>query len=113
MLQKKINTRTPQLSDGDIVRVRSKEKILQGLDPFNKMEGCLFMNQMWEYCGKKFKVLKLINNFFDEFKQKMCKCRDTVILDGVVCSGRQRLYSVSCDRSCFFFWHTAWLQKVR
>jgi hypothetical protein len=35
-----------------------------------------------------------------------------VILEGVLCSGRQRLYSVSCDRNCFFFWHAEWLQAV-
>ncbi len=98
---------------GDIVTVRSKEDIWRMLDDREKYKGCFFIDEMYEHCDKEYKVLKTVDYFFDEFKQKMCKCRDAVILDGVVCSGRQRLYSVNCDRSCFFFWHTAWLKKER
>lgn len=97
---------------GDWVKVRSKKEIRRMLDDQKKYKGCRFMNEMSKHCGKAYKVLKAVDYFFDEARQKMCKCRDTVILDGVVCSGRQRLYKVSCDRNCFFFWHLAWLEKV-
>lgn len=97
---------------GDKVRIKSKKEIENLLDEWNKYQGCLFIDEMYEYCGKTYKVLKIIDHFFDEARQKMYRCKDTVILDGVVCSGRQRLYKVGCDRQCFFFWSIAWLEKV-
>ena len=97
---------------GDWVKVKSKDEIRKILDDREKYKGCMFIDEMYEYCGKTCKVLKVIDYFFDEARQKMCKSQDTVILDGVVCSGRQRLYKVSCDRNCFFFWHLVWLEKI-
>jgi hypothetical protein len=102
----------PIINPGDMVRVRSKEEIRSMLDDREKYKGCLFIDEMYQHCDKIYNVLKTASYFFDEAKQKMCKAKDTVILEGVVCSGRQRLYSVSCDRSCFFFWHKDWLKKV-
>jgi hypothetical protein len=100
------------IGPGDIVKVRSVQEILNMLDDHEKYKGCLFIDEMYEHCDKTYKVLKTANYFFDEAKQKMCKAKDSVILEGVVCSGRQRLYSVSCDRNCFFFWHKAWIEKI-
>ena len=100
------------IDPGDRVKVRSKKEIRSMLDDHEKYKGCLFIDEMYEHCDHTYRVLKTANYFFDEAKQKMCKAKDTVILEGVVCSGRQRLYSVSCDRNCFFFWHKDWLQKV-
>jgi len=101
-----------RICPGDRVKVKSKNEIRKTLDEWEKYKGCFFIDEMYEYCGKTFKVLKVIDYFFDEAQQKMCKCRDTVILDGVICSGKQRLYKVSCDRNCFFFWQLTWLEKV-
>ncbi len=112
MSENKIVPDTIHLCSGKMVRVRSESEIRSMLDEREKYRGCLFIDEMFEYCGNEYKILKVIDNFFDEAKQKMCKCKDTVILEGVVCSGRQRLYSVSCDRNCFFFWHKDWLKKV-
>ncbi len=113
MLKKEINTSTPKFSVGDIVRVRLKEEILQGLDPFNKLEGCLFMNEMWAYCGKKFKVIKLVNNFFDEYRYKMYKTRSHLyILDGLLCNGIVEIFDHTCDRSCYLLWHEEWFEGI-
>jgi len=100
------------ISSGEMVRVRSKREIRSMLDTHEKYKGCLFIDEMYEHCDNTYRVLKTANYFFDEAKQKMCKAKDTLILEGVVCSGRQRLYSVSCDRNCFFFWHRDWLQRM-
>lgn len=98
---------------GDTVQVRSRAEIRSLLSGGGKTKGCSFTHEMYKYCGREFRVLKSVETFFDESKQKMCKCRDTVLLDGAVCSGRQRLYFMKCDRNCFFFWQTVWLRKVR
>jgi len=100
------------INPGDKVKVRSKKEIRGMLDDHEKYKGCLFIDEMYGHCGNTYRVLKTANYFFDEAKQKMCKARDTVLLEGVVCSGRQRLYKVTCDRNCFFFWHKDWLKKV-
>jgi len=97
---------------GDTVKVRSREEIWSLLDDHNRYKGCLFIDEMYQHCSNTYKVLKKVCYFFDEAKQKVCKCEEMVILEGVLCSGWQRLYSVSCDRNCFFFWHAEWLQAV-
>ena len=96
---------------GDIVRVRSKKEIRSLLDDHEKYMGCLFIDEMYEHCNKTYKVVKEMKCFYDEAKQKMVKTKGIFALEGVLCSGRQRLYSVSCDRCCFFFWHKDWLEK--
>ncbi len=101
-----------EIHPGDLVRVRPRREIKRLLDRHGKYRGCTFTHEMYTYCDRKFRVHKNIETFFDETKQKMCRCRNTVILDGAVCSGRQRLYAERCDRNCFFFWQTDWLEKV-
>lgn len=101
-----------KFAPGDLVRVRSKLEIQNILDDWGGSNGCCFIPEMYAHCGKTYKVLKAIDYFFDEFRQKMCKCKSLVILEGVVCSGHRRLFNDDCDRSCFLFWHTSWLEKL-
>jgi hypothetical protein len=100
------------IKTGDRVKILTKSEIRKILDTHDKYKGCRFIEDMYEFCGREYTVLKQIDYFYDEVKQKLCRCQDTVILDSVVCSGKQRLYRNACDRHCFFFWHTAWLQKL-
>lgn len=102
---------TGELLAGDTVTVRSRDEILSMLDEAEKYKGCLFIDEMFEFCGNSYRVLKPVEYFFDEAKQKMCRCKNMVLLEDVLCSGRQRLYNRSCDRACFFFWHKDWLIK--
>ena len=71
-----------------------------------------FMDKMYEFCNKKYKVLKEIDSFYKEASKKMVKCKNIVILEGVTCNGSQRLYLKKCDRNCFLFWLKAWLGKM-
>ena len=41
---------------GQLVEVRSKEEILRSFDKAGKLEGLPFMPEMFEYCGKRFRV---------------------------------------------------------
>ena len=106
------NIKPQKILPEDIVRVRHKEEIKAMLNDWEKYKGCLFIDEMFEHCGKTYKVLKEVKYFYDEAKQRMCKSKNIVILEGVVCSGRQRLFIEGCDRLCFFFWHVDWLEKV-
>lgn len=105
-------TNSSGLKAGDVVRIRSKGQILVTLDKNNKLEGCYFMDEMWQYCGSHQKVFKKIDYFFDESNLRMCKASNTVILEGLYCSGK-RPYKLNCDRSCFVFWKEDWLEKIK
>jgi hypothetical protein len=109
-----IYSSSSSLKAGDIVRVRSKEQIMQTLDENKRLEGCYFRSDMWQYCGGEYKVFKRVDYFFDESSSKMRKARNMVLLEGLYCSGELPMYfKHRCDRSCFFFWKDAWLEKVK
>jgi hypothetical protein len=99
------------INEGDTVRVLSREQIERVLDRSRKTRGCTFQVGMYEYCGKEYSVARKVNYFFDEARQKMCRCRDIFLLDGVYCSGKTA-YLAPCGRNCYFFWHANWLKKV-
>ena len=96
---------------GDMVQVRSQTEIIQTLDRSRKTKGCTFQLEMFKHCEKSFKVYKKVHYFFDERKQKMCRCYDIYLLEGCFCSGRTA-YLKPCDRNCYFFWQKTWLKKV-
>ena len=98
------------LKPGDVVRVRSKQEILSTLDGWRRYRGCRFMEEMWKYCGGEYRVLKRVNHILDEKNVKLRRCKDMVILDGLICGGSWPFKE--CDRSCYFFWKEAWLEKV-
>jgi hypothetical protein len=99
-----------QLRPGDLVRVLPGKEIKRTLNRLNKTGGCTFQAGMYDYCGQEFRVLKKVNHFFDETRMKMCKCNHIYLLEGALCTGKTA-YLRPCDRNCFFFWHSAWLEK--
>lgn len=101
-----------KIEEGDVVRVKAEEEIKKILDANGKYKGCMFIGRMYQFCGKEFTVHKKIDQFYDEVKQKMCKCNDMVQLDTVLCEGDQKFYFKPCDRRCFYFWHVDWLERV-
>lgn len=97
---------------GDVVEVRSKEEISKGLDSANKLDGCLMMKQMWDYCSRRFRVLKVVENLFVEYRYKMFRSRAPLyILDGLICNGAIDESELRCDRSCYLLWHEKWLES--
>jgi hypothetical protein len=101
------------INEGDIVRIRSREEIIATLNERNKLEGCFFMQEMFNYCGNQYKVIRKVENFFDEANMEMRKARKTYLLEGLHCSGKITGYSTKCDRNCYSFWKEAWLEKVQ
>jgi len=106
------NPQQPQIYPGETVRVRSEEEIDNLLNHQVIYKGCPFMPEMYDCCGKEYKVLTKVNYFYDESKQKLCKCKDIFILDGPSCTGRRSLYLDSCDLKCSYFWHKDLLEKI-
>ena len=63
-----------KLRAGDWVEVRSKEEILRSLDKNGRLEGLPFMPQMFQYCGKRFRVFKRAH--------KTCDTVNPIAVDG-------------------------------
>ncbi len=100
-----------EIRPGDLVRVRPVAEIKSSLDKARKTRGCTFQDRMYEYCGKEFRVAEKVDHFFDESKQKFCKCKNIFLLEGAYCNG-QTAYLRPCDRNCYYFWQAGWLEKV-
>jgi hypothetical protein len=99
-----------QIEAGDIVTVLSREEIESTLNRRGALNGCVFVPEMFCFCGNTYRVYKRVVYFFDEVSERMCRCKDTVLLSAVHCSGERKVFSVPCDRNCFYFWNTRWLK---
>lgn len=110
---KKEQINTPSIiNEGDMVRIRTREEIIATLNERNKLEGCFFMQEMFNYCGNQYKVIRKVDSFFDEASTEMKKARKTYLLEGVHCSGKITGYVTKCDRYCYSFWKESWLEKI-
>jgi len=103
------NSVSVALKAGDVVRVRSREKIQATLDHRNQLNGCTFTEEMWPYCGTTQRVLKRVERVLDERDFLVKKCKGIVLLEGIMCEGTKELGP--CDHACFFFWREEWLEK--
>ncbi len=99
------------LQPGDLVRVRDAEYIRRTLDQDGKYLGCKFTLGMWDYCGRELRVVRRVNRFFDEAQWRMLHSRNMVLLEGAYCQGAG-LEDGPCERMCFFFWRSEWLEKI-
>ena len=94
---------------GELVEVRSEEEIRKTVDGAGRNRGLTFTAEMWEYCGRRFRVFKRVQKIcLEGIPGEMRQLKNTVILEGVICNGGSR----GCDRSCFLFWREAWLRRV-
>jgi hypothetical protein len=98
------------LQPGEIVEIKSREEIFATLDEDDKTRGLRFDSEMLKYCGRRARVLRRIEKIIDEKTGRMLRIkRDTVILDGVICTGD---YHRSCPRAIYPYWREAWLKRV-
>lgn len=102
----------PVLNVGDRVRVRSAEDIRRTLDANGSVKGCAFGAGMYQYCGRELRVARVVHHFFDEARFRMLRARRMVLLEGAHCDGSGLADTRGCDRMCFYFWRTEWLEKV-
>ena len=100
------------LKPGDEVYILPMSEIRKMLDDKRRTEGLAFMDGMEKYCDTKAKVYKRVNYLYDESRMKMVKCKNMVILEGLICDGKMTYAEEGCDKSCFFFWKESWLKKL-
>lgn len=104
------NIQMQPLKAGDQVRVRSMEEIEATFDKWRKTKGCGFMDEQGAYCGSVQRVLKPMEQFYDEREMRLKKCKGLILLEGVMCKGTT--LTGRCDRCCFTFWREEWLEKI-
>jgi hypothetical protein len=103
-------TKKDRFYAGDWVEIRSKEEILQTLDRRGQLEGLPFMPQMFNYCGKRFRVYKRAHKTCDTVNNyKGRRMNATIHLEGSRCDGRA--YG-GCEAACLIYWKEAWVKKV-
>lgn len=106
-----LNAVTSQsLEAGDWVRVRSLNEIQNTLNHWRQLKGLTFMPEMEAYCGTTQRVLKPLQRFVDERDLRVKRSTGIILLEGVICQGTADFGN--CDRSCFYFWRSEWLEKI-
>jgi hypothetical protein len=103
----------PRFPQGERISVRTRKEIEVGLDALNKRDHCLMTEQMWDYCGQHFRVMKVVSHLFDERKNKLYQSHSPLyILENLICHGQVDIFPHRCDRSCYLLWHEDWLDKA-
>lgn len=99
-----------ELMAGDFVLVKSREDIEGTLDAFHELKGCAFLEPMYEYCGTKQRVYTKVERFLDERNFKVRSSKGLYFLENLQCTGTAVFGR--CDRRCYYFWRTEWLEKI-
>ncbi len=104
----RISSECLNLQPGEWVEVRSEDEIRTTLDSKARTRGLFFMDEMRQYCGRKFRVHKRVSRMILESTGEVRAVKNTVLLENAFCDG----VGLACDRSCFHFWREAWLKRV-
>src|SRR5262252_7788908 len=100
-----------KLCVGDWVEVRSKEEILRTLDSQGRLDGMIFMPEMFQYCGQKFQVHKRAHKTCDystAYPYRTRRLADTVHL-ATRCDGQAH---DDCHAGCLLYWKVQWLKPA-
>jgi hypothetical protein len=100
----------PRLKAGEWVEVLSKDAILATLDANGRLDELPFMPEMFDYCGRRFRVWKRAHKTCDTVnKTGGRRIAAAVHLADVRCDGAGH---GGCQAACLIFWKEAWLQRV-
>jgi hypothetical protein len=101
------------LQPGELVRVKSHEKILATITQGGMNRGLLFDKEMVPFCGNVFRVKTRVSRFVDEKTGKMATLKTpAVMLDGVWCQSRFSNKKMFCPRAIHSWWREVWLERV-
>lgn len=97
------------LRAGELVEIRSKAEILKTLDKQGRLDELPFMPQMFQYCGKQFRVFKRAHKTCDTVRKPVgLRMKDAVHLE-MRCDGAA--YG-GCQAGCLIFWKETWLKRI-
>lgn len=106
-------TQPLNLRPGERVRVRPPVEIAATLDETGHDRGLSFDREMLPYCGKTLRVKDSVQQIISEETGRMMKIpKDSLILEGAVCSGVRSTGRWFCPREIYPFWREAWLERV-
>jgi hypothetical protein len=100
-----------KLRVGDWVQVRSKDEILHTLDANGELDGMIFMPEMFQYCGQRFRVYKRAHKTCDystPYPYRTRRLKDAVHLE-TRCDGQAH---DDCHAGCLLYWKVQWLKPV-
>ncbi len=107
------NPHRPEVLDlrvGEWVEVRSQDEILATLDEHGRLGNLPFMSEMFQYCGKRFRVFKRADKTCDYIQRwSIRRMKDSVHLEGLRCDGTGH---EGCQAGCLIFWKEAWLKRA-
>lgn len=109
--------RTPagklDVQEGEMVRIKDYQEILETLDDEWKNRGLYFDAEMVPFTGGTYKVLKRVNRIIDEKNGKMLHFKtECLILDEVVCQARYAKCRKLCPRAYYMYWREIWVERV-
>lgn len=96
---------------GSLVQVRSAEEIRATLDWRGKRGGLMFMPEMAQWTGQRFRVQKKVESIWECGRRTKARA-PIYILEGLHCSGGVLDRKGPCDRRCSVLWHADWLADV-
>ncbi len=97
------------LRAGELVEVKSADEIRETLDSRGMNRGLFFMLEMWNFPGRRFRVLKRMDRLMVEATGTMRSIKNTVLLEGTTCDGTAH---EGCEASCHHMWREVWLRRV-
>jgi hypothetical protein len=102
------------LQPGEWVRVKSKEQIAATLNQSCKNRGLWFDWEMLPHAGRTYRVQERISRIVDERSGELIEINsDTLVLEGVACSGDHSSRRLFCTRAIYPYWREAWLERVQ
>jgi hypothetical protein len=99
-----------ELQPGEWVRVRGIREILRTLDRKGCNRGLTFEPNMFQYCGRKFRVVFRVERRIDDSTGQLREVANPcILLDSVRCCGK----SFMCHRRDYLYWREIWLRRCQ
>jgi hypothetical protein len=97
------------LKSGELVKVKSKDDILQTLDVGNRNRGLFYDVEMLKHCGRNYRVKGRVHRLVNEKTGELVNLsNDCIILEDVMCQGECHQF---CSRSEYIYWREVWLAR--
>jgi hypothetical protein len=95
---------------GEVVEVLSEKEILATLDGNGELDSLPFMPEMFQFCGKRFKVYRRAVKLCDTVNSAgIYRMENAVHLEDLRCDGQAH---GGCQAGCLLYWKEAWLRRV-